>query len=248
MPKLHHEFRPVLGKDTLAQQAYNTIRGRILDGTYPLGASISRTKIALELGMSSIPVHEALARLESEYLVENIPRSGTKIRVPTPQDLRGFFMVREALETQSARLFVRCASQAERRGLMATAAEVDHTRQRILELEERQQPAKLVAWRFVHMRFHRQIAECTGLPMLIEAVERNQLLVFNSLYERSYGDLQLPENWHQRLAASLCGSSERMAESEMRKHLKTRLDELLGCLERIVAEGVSRNGTEPHDD
>jgi len=232
-----------LGKDTLAQQAYNTIRNRILDGTYRLGASISRTKIALELGMSSIPVHEALARLESEYLVENIPRSGTKVRVPSPQDLRGFFMVREALETQSARLFVRCAAKPERRALMATAADVDEARKRILRLAEPEQREKLVDWRFLHMRFHRQIAESARLPMLIEAIERNQLLVFNALYERSYGDLPLPENWHQRLAAALVDAqSEKAAESEMRKHLKTRLDDLLGCLERILAEGVLRNG------
>lgn len=233
----------MLGKDTLAQQAYNAIRHRILDGTYRLGASISRSKIASELGMSSIPVHEALARLESEYLVENIPRSGTKVRVPSPQDLRGFFMVREALETQAARLFVRCASKTERRALMKTAAEVDESRWRVLSMEEGEQKEKLVEWRLLHMRFHRQIAESARLPMLIEAIERNQLLVFNALYERSYGDLPLPQNWHQRLASVLAGgSSETAAEKEMRKHLKTRLDDLLDCLERILAEGVSSNG------
>ena len=241
-----HEFRSVLGKDTLAQQAYNTIRHRILDGTYPLGASIPRGEIAMELGMSSIPVHEALARLESEYLVENIPRSGTKVRVPSAQDLRGFFMVREALESQSARLFVRCAGEPERRNLMATSVDVDDSRRRIHAMEESEQRQKLVTWRFLHMRFHRQIAECAGLPMLVEAVERNQLLVFNRLYEQSYGDLQLPENWHQHLAAALCGTSEKIADSQMRKHLKTRLDDLLGCLERILAEGVPKNGTNTH--
>lgn len=238
------EFRPVLGKDTLAQQAYNAIRHRILDGTYGLGAAISRSKIAAELGMSSIPVHEALARLESEYLVENIPRSGTKVRVPSAQDLRGFFMVREALETQSARLFVRGANPAERRALMQTATQVDESRQRIQKMEERHQKEKLVAWRLLHMRFHRQIAESARLPMLTEAIERNQLLVFNAMYERSYGDLPLPQDWHQRLASVLAGgSSETVAESEMRKHLKTRLDDLLDCLERILAEGVRKNGS-----
>ena len=230
-----NEFRSVLGKATLAQQAYNTIRQRILEGTYPLGASISRSKIALELKMSSIPVYEALARLESEYLIENIPRSGTKVRVPSPEDLRGFFLVREALETQAARLFVRSATPQERRDLVKLGEEVDDSRRRICQLQERQQRNKLFAWRFLHMRFHRQIAESARLPMLTEAVERNQLLVFNSLYEQSYGNLELPQDWHQHLAEVLIGKSERAAEDEMRKHLKTRLDELLGCLERIIS-------------
>ncbi len=64
--------------------------------------------------MSIVPVYEALARLESEYLVQNIPRSGTRVRIPSPQDLRGFFTVREGLETQAARLFVQTARESDR--------------------------------------------------------------------------------------------------------------------------------------
>src|SRR5207253_400070 len=78
-----------------------------------------------ELGMSVLPVAEALQRLEVEGLVETQARVGTRVRLPTPQDIRGIYIVREALETQSARLFAAKASAADRRMLVEAAERLD---------------------------------------------------------------------------------------------------------------------------
>lgn len=94
-------FKDSLG---MAEQVYRCVRDRILSGEYSFATVISRRDLAQELGMSVVPVNEAMSRLESEYLIENTPRVGTKVRTPTPQDIRGFWAVREGLETQSARL------------------------------------------------------------------------------------------------------------------------------------------------
>ena len=50
------------------------IRDRILKGEIPLGAELSRRKLAAELGMSLLPVAEGLQRLENDELVESRPR------------------------------------------------------------------------------------------------------------------------------------------------------------------------------
>ena len=44
--------------------AYDRIRGKLLTGEYPLGSPLSRRRLAEELGMSLIPVSEALQKLE----------------------------------------------------------------------------------------------------------------------------------------------------------------------------------------
>ena len=56
----------------LAGEAYVIVRERILRGELAIGQVISRRKVAAELGMSFLPVSEALLRLEHEGLLEEM--------------------------------------------------------------------------------------------------------------------------------------------------------------------------------
>jgi DNA-binding GntR family transcriptional regulator len=89
----------------LAAEAYATVRDRIIRGELAIGQVISRRKLAAELGMSFLPITEALIRLENEGLLESRPRAGTRVKVPTRQDVEGHYVMREALESQAAMLF-----------------------------------------------------------------------------------------------------------------------------------------------
>ena len=109
----------------LAGEAYVTVRERILRGELAIGQVISRRKVAAELGMSFLPVSEALLRLEHEGLLESRPRAGTRVRVPTRPDVQGHYVVREALESQAAMLFAAQATRDERAELMKLALRVD---------------------------------------------------------------------------------------------------------------------------
>src|ERR1700686_1893074 len=101
-------------KNGLAGEAYVTVRERILKGELAIGQVISRRKVAAELGMSFLPVSEALLRLEHEGLLESRPRAGTRVRVPTREDVKGHYVVREALEVQAAMLFDAVATPDKR--------------------------------------------------------------------------------------------------------------------------------------
>src|SRR3989441_9785627 len=97
---------------SLAAEAYGIVRQRILRGELGLGQVISRRKLAAELGMSFLPVSEALLRLEFEGLLESRPRAGTRVRIPSRDDVRGHYIVREALEGPAAMLFAQVATRA----------------------------------------------------------------------------------------------------------------------------------------
>jgi len=220
--------------DGLVEQVYRVVRDRILTGEYSFGTVISRRDLAQELGMSLVPVNEAMSRLESEYLIENTPRVGTKVRTPTPQDIRGFWAVREGLETQSARLFARMASKKERAELIEMGKALDRTHESATAAEE-PNPKTLYKWRCAHMQYHTRIAECTRLPFLAQQIEKNQILVFNWFYDHQlYGGRNLPPHWHQQLAQSLAGGTEEDADLAMRKHLHNRLEDLMLSLERFL--------------
>src|SRR5436190_17178449 len=113
------------GHGSWAEQAYLMIREKILRGEFPLGAALSRRKLGIQFGMSFLPISEAIQRLEHDGLVESRPRVGTRVRIPSPQDLRDRYILREALETQSARLFSEKASSDERLELRSMAAQLD---------------------------------------------------------------------------------------------------------------------------
>ncbi|MEO7649170.1 MAG: GntR family transcriptional regulator, partial [Bryobacteraceae bacterium] len=117
---------------SLSETAYTYVRERILSGGYPLGFPLSRRKVAEELGVSLVPVAEALNRLEAEGLVESQPRAGTRVRIPSVQEIRGHYLVREALESQAARLFAQMAGQPEKQELRRLAAQLDALSVRLL--------------------------------------------------------------------------------------------------------------------
>ncbi len=79
----------VKAQRSLADTAYARIRDEILGGQYPMGAPLSRRPLATELGMSFIPITEALPRLRRDGLVESKPRSGTRVKIPSAEEILG---------------------------------------------------------------------------------------------------------------------------------------------------------------
>src|ERR1700676_5048978 len=148
----------------LAGEAYVIIRERILRGEISIGQVISRRKIAVELGMSFLPVSEAFLRLELEGLLESRPRAGTRVRIPSREDVRGHYLVREALEAEAARLFADIATPEERTELLKLAARVDAM--------SGQYETDRFHYLNLHSKLHRRIAECTRCPALCEAIEK----------------------------------------------------------------------------
>src|ERR1044071_1115004 len=151
---------------SLAAEAYEVVRQRITSGELVLGQAVSRRRLAAELGMSFLPVTEALLRLEVEGLLERPPRAGTRVRIPSPQDVEGNYIVRQALETQAAILFSQVAAAAERSQLRRLAARVD-------ALSMKSDRSMYVT---LHVKLHQRIAECARCEALTEAIERTHAI------------------------------------------------------------------------
>jgi DNA-binding GntR family transcriptional regulator len=219
---------------SLSARAYEEIRNRILMGEFPMGAAIPRRKVAEDLGMSVLPVAEALQRLEVEGLVETQARVGTRVRLPTPQDIRGIYIVREALESQAARLFAARASAADRDALSAAAEHLD-----ALYFQQPKPGVKQTEHLFriheVHTAFHLRIAEATGTPALVEALQSHHLMVFLWLYEINFGNHSEPHpRWHVDLASVLSQRDPIRADEAMRAHVQEGLDDFLASMEPFL--------------
>jgi len=209
---------------SLASKAYEKIRNRILKGEIALGESISRRSIAAQLGMSFVPVTEAMQRLEAEGMLESLPRIGTRVRVPTATDVRDRYIIREALEVQSARLFSERASAAERKELTAMARKLDQMAREDWESDENQ-----FAFQSLHVRFHMRIAECTGCQPLYDLLEKNQVLIFNWLFDVA-ADSHMPAEWHGDLMAVVGGSDPEAAALAMGVHIRSGMTEIQNAI------------------
>jgi DNA-binding GntR family transcriptional regulator len=87
----------------LTDQVYHAIKHRIVSNELQVGSRIRDEELATQLGVSRTPVREAILRLNREGLVEIIPRSGTRVRRFTEEDIDEIFDLRIALEALAIR-------------------------------------------------------------------------------------------------------------------------------------------------
>jgi DNA-binding GntR family transcriptional regulator len=210
-------------QDSLAGEAYVILRERILHGELPIGKVISRRKLATELGMSLLPISEAFQRLEFEGLLESRPRAGTRVRIPTEQDVRGHYVLRQALEAESARLFAEVATARERVELQKLAARVDTLAS--------QTGGNRFLYLSLHEKLHRRIAECTHCQPLVDAIEKNHVLALTWLCVAREPSTGRPRRGHQALVEVLVKGAPVAAAEAMRAHINSALENTLHRLE-----------------
>jgi DNA-binding GntR family transcriptional regulator len=75
----------------------------IESGELPRGTRISNRKVAQQLGMSAIPVREAITQMVGEGLLDQRPGIGTYVVNPTRIEIDDIYELREVLESYAAR-------------------------------------------------------------------------------------------------------------------------------------------------
>lgn len=83
---------------TKKEQAYRQLRGHLLSREIRQGERLREIPLAEKLGISRIPLREAIDQLASEGLVERVPGLGSFVRSSSPKDLREIYEMREVLE------------------------------------------------------------------------------------------------------------------------------------------------------
>src|SRR5262249_46170342 len=153
---------------------------------------------------------EALMRLEFEGLLESRPRAGTRVRIPSRQDVEGHYVVREALEAQAARLFAAAATDEEIAELQRLAARVG-----ALSGGPRGNRAHYLT---LHEKLHRRIAECARCPALTDAIGKTHALASTWLCVGQQGKKAKSPRRHEKLMEALAERDPDAADAAMRQH------------------------------
>jgi DNA-binding GntR family transcriptional regulator len=98
---------------TLSDQLVHLVRDRILSGDVKPNAAIRQDALANELGISKIPLREALARLEQEGLVESHVNRGFFVRELNTAEAEEVYALRLKLEPDATATAAARATEAE---------------------------------------------------------------------------------------------------------------------------------------
>lgn len=138
---------------SMVDAAYQQVRQRILDNVWPPGHRALETEVALALGMSRTPVREALLRLQSEGLVEIIPRHGMRVLPVSPTDMREIYEILTALECMAVELIARRKPSDEELAPLVKATQA---------MEQALAKDELELWAQADEHFHAHLLDLAG--------------------------------------------------------------------------------------
>jgi DNA-binding GntR family transcriptional regulator len=184
---------------SLAKVVGEKIRGQILDGRRRPGERLIEDKLSAELGVSRVPVREALRELAAEGLVRLERNRGASVARVTPQMVAELVEVRALLEGLNARL----AAQRHDPKIVSELGEVLKRGNQAAGTGSNEDLARLNA------EFHERLAEASRNAVLCD--------IMRSLRERTSlafainGRGRAHEDWQEHagvLAAVIAGDEE----------------------------------------
>ena len=219
---------------TVAMRVYDTLKADIISGKLPPGTRLVRRALAERLGVSTIPIIEALYRLERSGLVENTPWSGASVLGLTEEGIRNDSILREALESQAARLCAEKATHTQIARLYYMAGRLDE----MMVKGDRRSCEGMQ----MHMEFHLLIAKCSGFPILEEELDRlwlRRMVLFSWLNASVH---PIPPTWHHDLVAVIEQGKVEAADAKAREHVRYGQEDLLKTLGMIAGLTTRETG------
>ncbi|MPY85220.1 MAG: FCD domain-containing protein [Actinophytocola sp.] len=191
------------------------LRDAIIRGEHRPGTSLSEGALAEAYGTSRTPIREAIQQLQSEGLVEVVPRVGTFVRQPSRRELTELFQLKAVLEGLGAQLLAQRGLVAETELLQANLADSE----RAVAAGDAERYAQLVH------DFHGLIIQGADNHML--AAQYDNLMhklayhriVVNTL--RHPGRLEVSLAEHRNVLDRIVGKDAFGAEFAMRDHVQS---------------------------
>ena len=221
-----------LSRTFLVEAAYEAILENILSGALTSGTAISEVSLAKELNVSRTPVHQALARLAKDGLIEqrridgrvDLDLGDAAIARFGRDDVIEIYDMRLLLETAATQ---RAAKRIDPRTLAELTREADALAAAPDGVDWIRQALDF------DVRLHDALAVAAGNRRLRQEIEKYRLLV--RAFCRMTGNsenLREALQEHQTVLKALADRHPAAAGQAMARHVQKRLDAVLGTLYR----------------
>ena len=199
------------------QQAYWFLRDQIQSGQLAGGARIKPEDIAMRLGISRMPVREAIRQLDTEGLLTIRPNRGAIVTMFSPDSLSELFEMRAVLEGLCARI--------------ATAAFDEDAGDELTLLLNRMNRSQgdIDVWIERHDAFHDFICRRANRPRLLAEVRKLRAAVEPYLRLSQTDPVSIGDSarQHQELIDVLLAGDPERAEAVMRLHIDSTAAEFI---------------------
>ncbi|MCZ2496707.1 FCD domain-containing protein [Xylophilus sp. Kf1] len=191
------------------EEAYRHLLQGIRLGTLKPGERLLTEDIAQRIGMSRMPVREALRRLGAEGLVTVRPNRGAVVRGLSAKEVDEVFAMRAALEGLAAARAARVATEADVRGL-------ERLLDRMAECE-----GDMGEWVTLHRQFHETICRISDSPRLASQISSLHSIVEPLMRVWLENALQpaRARTSHADILAALRAHDAKAAGDIMRRHV-----------------------------
>lgn len=207
---------PIPGFAVKSDLAYTVVRNRILSNEYAPGTTFNQARLAVELGISTTPLREALRRLQSEGLVELGPHRDASVTAVSIEEARDLLEFRLAVDPLAAGL---AAQRRTREDIAAIRAASE-----IEALPEQPDVDQLIR----HRRFHQAIYVASHNDLLIATLDslwdksdRYRLEALRS--DRDEEERRQKNAEHHELMLCVIGGDAAGATEVMRLHIQSSL-------------------------
>ena len=207
----------------LVDRVYEYILDQIITGTVRYGDTIGIKKIAEELGVSTMPVREAVKRLEFEQVVSIKPRSFCRVRRPSRKMIMEVYELRRVLEVYAV---TKSLGRGDAAAIGRLRVIVDRMRSLHDEADVAVHEKKAIE---LDREFHSEICGLAGNDFLNSYFRQLSLHVNMTLiHEKTYHTLE--RGWSEVHAEILrCIESEPSRAVEVLQGHFTNVTDLLGA-------------------
>jgi DNA-binding GntR family transcriptional regulator len=158
---------------TLSEQIFTLVRDRIISGQIPSDTPIRQDALAAELGVSKIPLREALARLEQESLLVSHANRGFFVRPLSAEEAEEVYALRLKLEPDAVGEASRVATDEDKASAKRALAALDKAM-----TSNKDQVGGL------NRAFHMALIQPLAGPLTIQIIER--LNIMSERYVRKH--------------------------------------------------------------
>lgn len=204
---------------TLSEQVFEIIRERIITGGLPREVPIRQDALANELGVSKIPLREALARLEQEGLLTSQANRGYFVRPMSAAEAEEIFELRVVLEPPAAARGAEQADDADRAATLAAFEALDSAASN-----------NLASVASCNRTFHTALVRPSGRLLTTQLVER--LTVLSERYVIAHlqpaGREDRAHLEHRDLLNAWLAGDGAAVQTLLSAHIQATLDDLRG--------------------
>ena len=202
--------------------AVEELRERILRGDYPEGTPLRQDGLAGELGVSRIPVREALRQLEVEGLVTFSPHAGAVVSTLSLDEIAELFELRATVECDLMHKAVpNITSDIIERAMV------------ILEAYEEAFEAREVSeWGALNWEFHSTLLAAAKKPLTLNVLSllHNQSDRYTRLQlSLTHGESVASEE-HKAIAQAAAKGDAELAARRLKKHIESAGHSLVNFL------------------